>query len=126
MTHEDPTPPTGAPDGRGAPLDPTERDIDADLEHLHDPELGDALRAVLTAGEDVRSRARASVENTLQARSITSSLTDAVGSGLATIRHLLTNPPEPADMGREDEQHRHRRADDAPTPQRGPGTGEPR
>lgn len=65
-----------------------------------DSHLGESLRALLGSPDDVRFRAAAGVDRTLQGRSLISSLTELSGAGWATVRHLLTNPTGPADKKR--------------------------
>ncbi|MCP4436290.1 MAG: hypothetical protein GY812_12455 [Actinomycetia bacterium] len=68
-----------------------------------EPDLGAVLRAALQVPDDVTANARTQVDQTLKGRSLTSTVTDIAGSGLATVWHLLTNAPDTADSIREDE-----------------------
>lgn len=62
-----------------------------------DPEIGDALRALLGPNADLRAAAAARVNRRLQSRSVVLTLADLSSLGWETIRHLLTNPPAEAD-----------------------------
>ena len=66
------------------------------------PDLGEVLRAALEGNEDIEGTARSRLEGTLKGRSLTSTVTDIAGSGLATLWHLLTPPPETADRSTDD------------------------
>jgi hypothetical protein len=63
-----------------------------------DPEIRDALRAILASQDDVRSVVAVGVHRRLLGRSLTGTLFDLGGAGWETVRHLLTNPPSDADM----------------------------
>ena len=84
-------PPTGEPE---------EDDLDTTEEPLEDwsgPDLGAVLRAALETPGDPTTNARSRVDQKLKGRSVTSTVTDIAGSGVATVWHLLTGPPDPAD-----------------------------
>lgn len=61
------------------------------------PDLGATLRAALAADEDVRHTARRRVDRALHARSAAAGYTSLLSCAIETFRHLLTNPPRPAD-----------------------------
>ncbi len=80
----------------------SEEPIDDELSHDElaagrDPEIGDALRALLGPGADLRTAAAARVNRRLQSRSVVLTIADLSTVGWETIRHLLTNPPTEAD-----------------------------
>ena len=100
------------PEPEPQPTDQTVPDDDTVFTELEDdlsPEIGDMLRAALAPTEDVRSRARAKVDRTLQDRSLTSTLADFAAIGPNTIWHLLTNTPEVADRRATLPDYRNRR-----------------
>ncbi|MCO5319335.1 MAG: hypothetical protein M9942_12955 [Microthrixaceae bacterium] len=77
------------PNGRAGP-EPTE-------DPAQDIDIGEALRAALTAGADVRDTARHRVDRALHARSAATGFTSLLGCGFETLRHLLTTPAPGAD-----------------------------
>lgn len=79
------------------PEDPLEQD-----EEWSGPDLGAMLRAALEEPDDLTSSARSRVDQTLKGRSLTSTVTDIAGSGIATVWHLLTGTPESADRSTDD------------------------
>ncbi|MFV0315749.1 MAG: hypothetical protein ACK5O2_02160 [Microthrixaceae bacterium] len=68
------------------------------------PDLAAALRAALDTEGDVRSRARHRVDRHLQESSPLSALTMLAGTGIETLRHLLTNGTPRADRSSEEVQ----------------------
>lgn len=61
------------------------------------PNLGATLREALAPDQDVRRTAKHKVDRALHARSAAAGYTSLLGVSVATLRHLLTNPPRPAD-----------------------------
>lgn len=61
------------------------------------PDIGATLRAALSTGADVRGTAKQRVDRALNARSAASGYTSMLGCAIETLRHLLTNPADPAD-----------------------------
>ena len=83
--------------------EPEERDVsEGELEDWSGPDLGAVLRAALEGSDDIEGTARSRLDQTLKGRSLTSTVTDIAGAGLATLWHLLTPPPDAADRSTDD------------------------
>ncbi|MGI9578950.1 MAG: hypothetical protein ACR2OH_12155 [Microthrixaceae bacterium] len=70
------------------------------------PDLGEMLRAALEEPADLTSSARSRVDQTLKGRSLTSTVTDIAGAGMATVWHLLTGAPDAADINSNEQEQR--------------------
>jgi hypothetical protein len=73
-----------------------------ELDDWSGPDLGAMLRAALEGPDDIEGTARSRLDQTLKGRSLTSTVTDIAGAGLATVWHLLTPPPDAADRSTDD------------------------
>lgn len=70
-------------------------ELDDDLEA--DEELVLRLRSLLDPSEDLTTRTQVDVDRALRGRSVLATGFELLGLGVATVRTLLSHPPEPAD-----------------------------